>query len=476
MRPLLLTSALLAAAAAGPARAASLNVITKIEVKDAGNAVTVSIEGSKAPNFTTFSMADPPRFVVDLSESTFKDVPEDLAVGDGTIQVIKNLSYGSGVTSIARILIAFSREVESPDVQAAGHALVVKIAKAPGAAVAASSAPEAPTRAEVDAKVQADAKAQADALAPEVIDEKARAAATIKAQEDRGRADAEAKARAEAEAKAKAAEAEAEAKAKAAAADAEAKARADAEARAKAEAEEKARAEAEAKARADAEAKARADAETKAKADPKTVAAEEQKGATVEEPRAAAAVPPSPMPEAPAAAPAASGDAATVATVPTRDPVGARVDSAASRGATQVREIGFKQVPGASRVFVRTSATPRFTIVEADERTIRLELANTRVLRHNDTRFLDTSFFPSAVAMVTPRVEGSSYVVEIRLKERVPYQQKIEGDLLAVDFERPAAASEPAASAAASAPAAAAAASAPETSPAAPSRDATPVN
>ena len=29
--------------------------------------------------------------------------------------------------------------------------------------------------------------------------------------------------------------------------------------------------------------------------------------------------------------------------------------------------------------------------------------------------------------------------MDIRLKERVPYQQKLEGDVLALDFERPAA-------------------------------------
>ena len=69
--------------------------------------------------------------------------------------------------------------------------------------------------------------------------------------------------------------------------------------------------------------------------------------------------------------------------------------------------------------------------------TVRVELQNTRVKRRNDTRFLDTSFFTSAVAMITPSKRGSSYVVDIKLKQRVPYQQKIEGDMLAIDFERP---------------------------------------
>jgi hypothetical protein len=44
------------------------------------------------------------------------------------------------------------------------------------------------------------------------------------------------------------------------------------------------------------------------------------------------------------------------------------------------------------------------------------------------------------VALITPTKQGTSYVVEIKLKQRVPYQQKVEGDTLAIDFERPAAA------------------------------------
>ena len=68
---------------------------------------------------------------------------------------------------------------------------------------------------------------------------------------------------------------------------------------------------------------------------------------------------------------------------------------------------------------------------------VRLEVENTRVSRRNDTRPLDTSFFPSAVAMITPSKQGTSYVVDIKLRKRVPYQQKVEGDVLAIDFERP---------------------------------------
>src|SRR5207249_2094141 len=84
----------------------------------------------------------------------------------------------------------------------------------------------------------------------------------------------------------------------------------------------------------------------------------------------------------------------------------------------KVKEVGFKQMEAVSRVFVRTSEPARFNISEAGEKTIRVELENTRVKRRNDTRPLDTSFFPSAVAMVTPKRQGPNYVLEIKLREK----------------------------------------------------------
>ena len=106
----------------------------------------------------------------------------------------------------------------------------------------------------------------------------------------------------------------------------------------------------------------------------------------------------------------------------------------------RLQAIGFKQLPTVSRVFVKTSTTPRFTITDVGDDVVRLEVENTHSTRRNDTRPLDTSFFASAVALISPSNQGTSYVVDIRLKKRVPYQQKVEGELLAIDFERPPAA------------------------------------
>jgi len=475
---------------AGAARAQDLNVISGVEVKDEGTTVVVAVKGSKPPNFTTFSMADPPRFVIDLSESRFQGVAEDLKVDDGVITVVKNLSYGSGATSIARVMIAFSAEVDPPDVQTAGPDLLVRVAK-PAAAAAAALAKEADQKsppAAAAAAAQPTAAGAAGAAA-QPVDPNAAAASAAEAEAERQARlaiEAELKKQAEAEAQAAAAEkarAEAEARAAAAAApapaeqklteaepapagderaaaaeaarlareEAAAKAKADAQARAdaaaaakadaaaqreaakvaKAEAAAAAKAESEAKRQAalqaKADAKARAAEEARARAETARVAREEAAAAK----QAAAAAKAAALAERKAQA-AAEAQARAEAKAAER---AARLAGAAS--AAHLAEVGFKQLPGASRVFVRTSIPPHFTVTDVGENVVRVQLENTRATRRNDTRFLDTSFFSSPVAMITPSHQGSAYVVDIKLRQRVPYQQKLEGNVLAIDFERP---------------------------------------
>ena len=59
---------LLGPASAGAAQA---NVVSSVDVADQGGASTVSIRVSGPPSFTTFTLVDPPRFVVDVSDATF---------------------------------------------------------------------------------------------------------------------------------------------------------------------------------------------------------------------------------------------------------------------------------------------------------------------------------------------------------------------------------------------------------------------
>ncbi|MFP2927276.1 AMIN domain-containing protein, partial [Pyxidicoccus sp. 3LG] len=119
------------------APAADVNTITGVQVSGG----TVTITGTKKPNFTTFTMTDPPRLVIDISEAVFSGVPEESQVGNGTVTGIRTASYGSDASAIARVLIGYEREVET-DIQANGNQLIVKVAGGGGQAVAQAQ-PEA---------------------------------------------------------------------------------------------------------------------------------------------------------------------------------------------------------------------------------------------------------------------------------------------------------------------------------------------
>src|SRR5512138_2122269 len=180
-----------------------INEVTSVSVKDEGTRVAIVIQGTRPPNFTTFSMADPPRFVIDLSESRFVGVAPDINVEDGFINVIKNLSYGSDLTSIARVMVAFAVEVDPPETpETVGNTLLVRFAKPAGAAAVAraeESDRKAKEEAEAKARAEAEAQARAQAEAKARADAEARASAEAAAQVQAQREAEDSKARAEQE-------------------------------------------------------------------------------------------------------------------------------------------------------------------------------------------------------------------------------------------------------------------------------------
>ncbi len=481
-----------------------LNTINRVEVKGG----TVEIHGTRKANFTTFSMSDPPRLVIDISEAVFSGVPEEIQVGNGTITAIKTASYGSQAAAIARVLIGFEREVETDLTTAQGKLVVKVLGQAPPPVAEAPPPPPpadekaaqaeaaqrlieekkaqelaakaeaerlrrekeeaaaaAKAEAEARAKVEAEAKAAEKAAKAEAARLEREAAAKAEAEaKAQAKADAEAKRRAEAEARAQAkaeqeaaARAAAEAKAKeraereaAAKAEAEARAQAKAEqeaaARAAAEAKAKERAEREAAAKAEAEAKAKEQAERAAQAKAAQEAAAAEKAARAEAARAEAARAKAERPAAAQAdananangsATSAAGDKLTLVQGPppapsVRPAVG---DSGKHRMLTFV---GFKQDPGATRIYLRTTEPVQYAVSQSDDTTIVVTLENTRISQANNARALDTSFFDTPVATVTPGSgAGQSVRVSIKLKANAPYRTRQEGNELYVDFPRP---------------------------------------
>ncbi|KFA90084.1 hypothetical protein Q664_30695 [Archangium violaceum Cb vi76] len=455
----------------------NLNTITGVNVTGG----RVEIVGTKKPNFTTFTMTDPPRLVIDISEAVFSGVKEEIAVGNGTITGIRTASYGSDESSIARVLIGYEREVET-DIQASGNTLVVTIAgsggtavaERPGATAPAGTAPattpgttaeQAAVAARTDRQQQENAAAQSTAAAQDrQQQEKAAAQSTAAAQAERQQqekaaAQAAAAAQAEAEAQRQAqARAEADRKAqeeaakvaaqqaqqaeqrrlqeeraaKEAAAAAEKKrqqdeARAAAEAKKQQAAEEKARRESEAQAAA-AEKKRQQD-EARAAAEAKKQQAAEEREAKLEEARAAAEERRRQQAEA---------RQARVAQAERPRQAPAQGDSADVSSRSKVMTlVGFRPAPSGSRVFVRTNEPVSYNVTEGNKEVV-LELENTRISESNNTRSLNTSFFDTAVVSVDADPGPSRTVrVAIKLKEQVQFETRQNGNEVSIEFQSP---------------------------------------
>ncbi|HZZ83427.1 MAG TPA: AMIN domain-containing protein [Anaeromyxobacteraceae bacterium] len=195
------------------------------------------------------------------------------------------------------------------------------------------------------------------------------------------------------------------------------------------------RAEEASKEQAAAEQRARKQAEVEAARVAEEARAEAARAEAEEKSRAAATPQPAAQPASGPTPPKARVAASVSRPAPARRTAAAH----RSNGTDQlVEEIGFRQLGEGSRVYVRTRGAPRFTVLDGGDRSVELRFEDARVMNRNDVRSFDTSFFPSAVLSVSPRRQNGSYLVEIRLREKVAYQQKVEGELIALDFARPA--------------------------------------
>ncbi|NVJ27494.1 MULTISPECIES: AMIN domain-containing protein [Myxococcus] len=436
---------------------ANLNTITGVQV----NGGTVTISGSKKANFTTFTMTDPPRLVIDIAEAVFSGVPEETQVGNGTVTGIRTASYGSDDSAIARVLIGFEREVET-DIQATDTQLVVKVvggggqavAQAPtaqpepaakpttddGTAAKAAAAAEADRQAQEKAAAEATARAEADRQAQE----KAAAEATARARQD---ADAERQRQQEAEARATS-QREDEQRAAQAAADEKKRQEEEARASAQAAATERKRQEEEARASAQAAADERRasaasseDERKRQKAEALAAAktaAEEKRAATRAAAEEAAEARRQREEEARAERERRQQERVAAATPRPRREVASGSDSSevSSRRKTMTL-VGFQQQAGVSRVFIRTNEPARYTVSEQGNAVV-LELENSRIDLSNNTRPLDTSYFNSPVTRVEADASGRDVRVTIQLRQQAPVQAKQDGNVISLDFQRPA--------------------------------------
>ena len=88
-----------------------------------------------------------------------------------------------------------------------------------------------------------------------------------------------------------------------------------------------------------------------------------------------------------------------------------------------------------AEVFVRTNEPVRYTVSQADDHTVVLELENTTLQRSNDRRPLDTRFFGGPVLQVAPRPAGGKSVrVAVTLRDKVEYQARQDGNEVSLQF------------------------------------------
>ncbi len=527
-----------------------LNTITSVEIHGG----RIEIIGTKQPSFTSFTMTDPARLVIDIAEAVFSGVPDQIP-GSGTVSWIKTASYGSDSSAIARVLIGFSQDVET-DVASPGNKLVIKVLNSAPPAVAGTEKPTGTTPKEstaaklkdvgASAAVQTASPAGSDATVGEATRKKEESKAketAMKAEEERlaqeraqkevskreeqerlaeaRRSEAEKKRQAEEESKRLAEQnrlteqqkrIEAEEAKRAAAAEekrqaqeerlAREKAKEEAQAakrqaaieqkqkaederlareKAKEEAEQAkrqaavqqnrsadeerlakstARAEAEgAKREAAADQKRNADEERLAKSTARAEAEGAKREAAAEQKRKAQEEHLARKKELEEAANAKRQAAADrkqqaeqerIAKAKARHEAlaaereaklaaksGSPVAAGPSKRRATMTFVGFQRAATGARVYVRTNGPIHYTVQQEGDKKVVLELENTRIGTRNSRRPLDTSFFDTAVAMVSPNPAGNRTVrVEISLKEAVSFQTKQDGNEVSVEFPR----------------------------------------
>jgi hypothetical protein len=107
---------------------------------------------------------------------------------------------------------------------------------------------------------------------------------------------------------------------------------------------------------------------------------------------------------------------------------------------TEVTLVGYKQNAMGGRVFVRSNNdSAHFSVSESGPRTVVLEMENARIGQRNSARPLDTSFFPGAVSLISPTEDKRAHAVrvEIKLKDHVSYETRLEGNEVVIDFQAP---------------------------------------
>jgi len=119
-------------------------------------------------------------------------------------------------------------------------------------------------------------------------------------------------------------------------------------------------------------------------------------------------------------------------------PTAQELDEGAVRdGKKTLTWIGFHNAKGYSRLFLKSTERVAFEVLPGPG-IVKVRIKQTRARLSNNMRFLDMSYFPTALWRVTPRRAGEDVDVEIVMREAVAYKLRRKGDTIQIDFELPA--------------------------------------
>ena len=99
--------------------------------------------------------------------------------------------------------------------------------------------------------------------------------------------------------------------------------------------------------------------------------------------------------------------------------------------------LGFHSAKGYSRLFLKATERVAFEVTPG-QGIIKVRIKQARAKLSNNMRFLDMSYFPTALWRVTPRRAGDDVDVEILMREVVAYKLRRKGDTIQIDFDLPA--------------------------------------
>ena len=99
--------------------------------------------------------------------------------------------------------------------------------------------------------------------------------------------------------------------------------------------------------------------------------------------------------------------------------------------------IGFHNAKTYSRLFIKTNARAALEVLPGPGQVV-FRIKKSRSRLRNNLRYIDTSYFPTALYRVTPRKADDDVDVVVQMRDVVAYKVKRKAETVYVDFELPA--------------------------------------